>query len=102
MTFLQAQTIAKQANLAVRRETWPSDKWFTFQRALFGVFPSDGRQPVRCTDYNVDDLQATDWTTVPAALVSCPVDPPTPGGGPPSPGGGPPVPGDPGFPDGPP
>ena len=111
MTWNQINHIATENRLHVRRESWPAEKWFykadppALYGALWFVFITNGTekerngtQVVRCTDYNAEDLLATDWTTVPAALTSCPVVPPAPGD-PGSPGGRPPGPGDPGFPD---
>jgi hypothetical protein len=61
--------------------------WFCFSSG-------NPAHPVRATDYSAADLLATDWTTMPAALAACPIDP-TIG----STGGASATPGSPGFPD---
>lgn len=93
MTFSQSRAIS-QAGLHVRRSAWSSDKWLMLWRGTWFCFAGGNPpHPVRAADYGRDDLLATDWTTMPAALAACPVDP-TIG----STGGGSPVPGTGGFP----
>ena len=94
MTFNQARAISKTAKLHIRRAAWTADKWFMVWRGHWFVFPSGQPRTVQATDYDTDDLLATDWTTMPAALAACPIDP-TIG----STGGGAPTPGEGGFPD---
>ena len=94
MTFYQARAISK-TGLHVRRSSWPADQWFMIWRGTWFCFAGGNPpRPVRATDYSADDLLATDWTTVPAALAACPIDP-TIG----STGGGDPTPGTDGSPD---
>lgn len=90
MTFYQSRAISK-AGLHVRRSAWPDDKWFMLWRGTWFAFAGGNPPiPVKATDYSSDDLLATDWTTMPAALAACPIDPGTgsTGGGPPQPGKG--------------
>ncbi len=94
MTFAQARAISKTNKLHVRRASWTNDKWFMLWRGTWFVFGTGLLKPVHATDYTTADLLATDWTTVPAPLVSCPVTPGEPLGG------GPPMPGTPGWPGG--
>lgn len=93
MTFAQARAISKINKLHIRRASWAEDKWFMIWRGTWFCFTSGLVHPVHATDYIPDDLRATDWTTVPAPLASCPSTPSEPVGG------NPPVPGTPGWPD---
>lgn len=99
MTLSQATAISR-TGFHVRRESWAADKWFIIWRGVWFCFAGEILRVVEATDYDKDDLQATDWTTMPAPLVSCPVIPPDPGNpsDPGSPGGSPPGPAFPGFP----
>ncbi|MEI9897162.1 MAG: hypothetical protein WDN28_25690 [Chthoniobacter sp.] len=93
MNFFDARAISKTGQYHVRRVTWPTDQWFMYWRGVWFYFAAEEVRPVRASDYSKDDLNAADWTTVPAALASCPIT--GPGGG-----GAPPAPGSPGFPSG--
>lgn len=94
MTIQQAAAISKANNLPIRRASWPADKWFwVWLGGHWFSYPSGKPHTALATDYTSADLQATDWTTVPAPLASCPITPSEPIGG------GPPVPGSPGWPD---
>lgn len=96
MTFFEARAISQTNLLHIRRSSWTADKWFMPWRGTWFVFATglSAPIPVRALDYSADDLNATDWTTVPAPLTSCPITPTEPTGG------GPPTPGYPGFPTG--
>ncbi|MDR3405604.1 MAG: hypothetical protein P4L99_24120 [Chthoniobacter sp.] len=92
MNFFDARSISATNQLHIRREAWASDKWFIIWRGLWFAYNAGVRTPVLATHYTADDLRATDWTTVPAALAACPITPTEPLGG------SPPVPGSSGFP----
>ena len=93
MNFPQARAIS-HSGLHIRRSAWADDKWFMVWRGTWFCFRTGVLRPVLATDYDQDDLVATDWTTMPAALAACPIDP-TIG----STGGGSPTPGTDGFAD---
>jgi hypothetical protein len=100
VTFYQSRAISK-TGLHVRRAAWSADKWLMIWRGTWFCFASGNpAHPVRATDYSTADLLATDWTTMPAALAACPIDP-TIGstGGASAVPGSPGSPGSPGFPD---
>lgn len=101
MTFYQARAVSRKNFLHVRRSSWAHTRWFIIWRGVWFVFDTGVFRVVTAADYSRDDLSATDWTTVPAPLASCPIVPATPSD-PGSPGGGPPILGFPGFPPPPP
>jgi hypothetical protein len=99
MTFFEARSVSKVNFMHVRRESWPVDRWFIVWRGVWFKFDTGGLlRVVQASDYDRGDLLATDWTTVPEPLGSCPVVPPSGPHDPGSPGPVPPGPGFPGFP----
>lgn len=84
MIFAQAREYSR-TGLHVRRDGW-EDKWFILWRGVWWCMGAAYARVVRATDYEANDLLADDWTTIPRALASCPVDPDTgsTGGDPPA------------------
>ena len=76
MTFLEAKDYTKD-RLHFRRENWPEHQWLMYWRGCCWFFQGEEQHVVRNYEYGVADLMATDWTTMPAALTSCPIDPTT-------------------------
>jgi hypothetical protein len=100
VNFVQARYYSQTNSLHVRRSGWAdATQWFIIWRGVWWLFNGAGAERVvRATDYAIADLIADDWTTMPAPLAGCPVDPTPPppvSGGPvpppPSSGGGPPT-----------
>jgi hypothetical protein len=91
MTFYQARVYAR-AGLHIRRSVW-EDHWFSCWRGMWFYQTGDElARPVETTDYTTNDLNANDWTTIPAPLEAhCEIpdntpeipttDPTQPGGG---------------------
>jgi hypothetical protein len=87
MTFPEARSVSKTNALHVRRAAWSASRWAIYWRGVWFLFDTGISRVFQAGDYSDTDLLATDWTTVPEPLVSCPVVPGSPGGGaPPSSG----------------
>lgn len=73
MNFFAARDYSAD-KLWIRREAWPSAKYVICWRGLWFIWNDDKSRVVEATDYNATDLTGLDWTTVPEALATCPID----------------------------